>query len=256
MGVLASILEVKRSEIAELKYARLPAPPPRRPIELRRLGGPLRVIAEIKLRSPSAGELSHTLSVRDRAAAYERAGASMVSVLCDRRFFRGSFAHLRQARERTRIPLLCKEFVVDEVQLDSARAWGADAVLLIVRCLKPARVAALIKAASDRDLVPLVEVMTESEAALALDGGARVIGVNARDLDTLVMNSARAKRVLAGLPPDIVRIHLSGLSRPEDLRSVARGNVDAALIGEALMREDDPEPLLTRLVAAAAGTEA
>lgn len=253
MGILAEILAQKSSELAALKARRLPAPPPRRPLSLARAdnAGRLSLIAEIKHRSPSAGQLSRALSVAERARAYERAGASMLSVLCDARFFDGAFEHLLEARAATQVPLLCKEFVIDESQLDAARAFGADAVLLIVRCLSPARTAELVSAARQRELVPFVEVANEDEVAVAVDAGADLVGVNARDLDALVMDRARAARVMAALPAGVVRVHLSGLSKPEDVQSIRDGGADAALIGEALMRADDPAPLLEALVAAA-----
>src|SRR5688572_22982795 len=129
--VLAKILDTKRSELAELRRRPLPAPPPLRPVRLSRAAGaPLALITEIKRRSPSAGALSTVLSVAERARAYERAGASMLSVLCDRPYFDGEYAHLAEARAATSLPILCKEFVLDESQLDAARAFGADAVLL------------------------------------------------------------------------------------------------------------------------------
>ena len=253
MGKLAEILAQKHRELASLRARALPAPPTRRPVALRRAanGGKLSLITEIKYRSPSAGPLSTALGVAARAQAYERAGASMLSVLCDPHFFDGEYQHLLEARAATQLPLLCKEFVIDEAQLDAARAFGADAVLLIVRCLSPARTAELIAGANARDLVPFVEVATEEELQVALDGGATLIGVNARDLDTLVMDAARAARVLAAIPEHLVRVHLSGLAKPEDVTRIRQSGADAALVGEALMRTDDPEPLLRTLAAAA-----
>lgn len=253
MALLAEILAQKQSELQGLHGRPLPAPPARRPVKLSRAqsSGRLSLISEIKRRSPSAGDLSTVLSVAERAAAYERAGAAMLSVLCDARFFGGDYEHLGEAREATRLPVLCKEFVIDAVQLDAARAFGADAVLLIVRCLSPAQTQALVAAARERDLVPFVEVTTEEELAVALDAGADLIGVNARDLDTLVMDPARAARVLAAIPAGVTRVHLSGLSKPDDVARIAASGADAALVGEALMRADDPEPLLRSLAAAA-----
>lgn len=254
MGVLNTILERKRAAIAELRGRKLPAPPKRRPVALKRSPGePLRLIAEIKRRSPSAGSLSTRLSVGERAAAYERSGASMVSVLCDGPFFDGAFEHLSAAREACALPLLCKDFVLDPAQLDAARAYGADAVLLIVRCLAPDALEELTQGARERDLVPFVEVATEEEAERALACGAELVGVNARDLDSLAMDAARAERILRSLPSSLTRVHLSGLSTPEKVAAVLDSGVDAALIGEALMREDDPEPLLRSLSLAASG---
>ncbi|HMA91722.1 MAG TPA: indole-3-glycerol phosphate synthase TrpC, partial [Polyangiaceae bacterium] len=253
MGVLDRILTQKHSELAELRTRKLPAPPPLRAVSLvRQESDPVRILAEIKRRSPSAGPLNTKLSVAERAAAYERAGATMASVLCDSHFFGGGYEHLTEARESSNIPLLCKEFIIDEAQLDCARAFGAEAALLIVRCLDDARLERLFAATRERGLLPLVEVASEQEAARALAVGASTIGVNARDLDTLEMDSERAARVLACLPKHITKLHLSGISRPADITKLRDGGIDGALIGEILMRQDDPEPLLRSLVVAGA----
>jgi indole-3-glycerol phosphate synthase len=250
-SVLQQILDNKRAELASLRRLPLPPEPPLRPVRLGRApGAGLRLIAEIKRRSPSAGELSTVLGVAARAAAYERGGASMISVLCDARYFDGAYEHLAQARAATSLPILCKEFVIDELQLDLARAYGADAVLLIVRCLEPARFAALAAAARERGLEVLAEVHAPGEVEVALGSGASLIGVNARDLDTLVMNAPLAERVLAALPGGVTRIHLSGLHTEAHVRAVAASPADAALLGESLMRQEDPTELLRRLVAA------
>lgn len=252
MGILERILQQKRSELPALRQRKLPQPPVLRPVTLARLDDqPLRILAEIKRRSPSAGPLSTKLSVGERAAAYERAGATMASVLCDSSFFDGCYEHLALARNASNIPLLCKEFIIDEAQLDCARAYGAEAVLLIVRCLDDASLKHLFEASVSRGLLALVEVATDEETDRALEMGATLIGVNARDLDSLGMNPARTARILAHLPKHITKLHLSGLARPEDLGRVRASGADGALIGEALMRQDDPEPLLRRLVAAA-----
>jgi indole-3-glycerol phosphate synthase len=255
VGVLSDILSAKQAELPSLRQRRLPSPPPRRNVALSRADndGRLSLITEIKYRSPSAGKLSTALGVAERAAAYERAGAAMLSVLCDAHFFDGDYEHLQQARAAVALPLLCKEFVIDEAQLDAARAFGADAVLLIVRCLTPLRTQQLIEAARQRELVPFVEVATEDELACALAGGAQLVGVNARDLDSLHMDAERAARVLAAIPEHVVRVHLSGLSKPEDVQRIRQSGADAALVGEALMRKDDPTPLLSALAAAARG---
>ncbi len=251
-GVLERILATKKTEVERLRGQRLPEPPPRRALGLARgPGDPLRLIAEIKRRSPSAGALNVTLGVGARARAYERAGATMVSVLCDEQFFDGGFEHLAEARRACSLPLLAKEFVIDELQLDAARAYGADAVLIIVRCVDPARLGPLVRAARERELEPFVEIATDEEGRLALDAGATLVGVNARDLDNLAMDGERAARILSALPPAVVSIHLSGLKTPESVAAVRRSPAHAALIGEALMREDDPEPLLRSFVSAA-----
>lgn len=252
MGVLDQILARKREELPELRARRLPPRPTQVPaFDLRRNGTEgLRLLCEIKRRSPSAGQLSTTLSVAERARAYEEAGAAAISVLCDETFFDGAFEHLEQARMGTKLPLLCKEFIIDECQLDAAAAYGASAALLIVRILDDATLHRLIRETSARHMVPLVEVFTHEESVRALDAGADFIGVNARDLDTLVMDGERAASIVESLPPSVCAAHLSGVKSPEDVQRVAIGRADAALIGEVLMRQDDPRETLTSLVRA------
>ena len=224
---------------------------------LARGDGRLRLIAEIKFKSPSAGPLSQSLTVEQRAQAYVRAGASMVSVLCDTPFFGGSWDDLARARRaidsaRLAVPLLAKEFILDPVQLGAAQAKGADAVLLIARIVSPVTLGDLTDAALARDLEPIVEVTSLEELASALSTRARVIAVNARDLDTLVIDSARAAGILERIPGDRVALHFSGIKSVSDVQAVASGRADGALVGEVLMREDDPTALLTKFVAAAA----
>jgi indole-3-glycerol phosphate synthase len=254
MSLLDDILRTKRAELPALRRRTLPPPPPLRPVSLARAPGEgLRFIAEIKRRSPSAGQLSTRLSVAERAAAYERGGAHMISVLCDATFFDGAYEHVTLARAATSLPILCKEFVIDEVQLDVARSAGADAVLLIARCLEPARLRSLAEAARARGLAVLVEVHAPAEVPVVIEAGATLIGVNARDLDTLVMHSDQAQRILVELPSEVTRVHLSGLRTEAQVGAVAASPADAALIGECLMRQDDPTELLARLVSAGGG---
>jgi indole-3-glycerol phosphate synthase len=259
VSVLADILDGKRREIEALRAVKR-TPTSRRTVdvvEALRRHAAMRLIAEVKLRSPSAGPLSRALSPQARALAYARAGAAMVSVLCDGPFFDGGWGDLGVARQALdaatlRVPLLAKEFVLDTRQIEEARDRGADAVLLIARIVDAAALMALVRAARAEGLEPLVEVVDEKELQDALAAGARVVGVNARDLDTLAMDAARTERVLASIPPGLVAVHLSGLRSAADVAHVARGRADAALVGEALMRQDDPGPLLAELVAAAA----
>lgn len=252
MGILSDILAKKRSELSSLRMRKLPAPPsvvP--PVDLKRNSDqPLRLICEIKNKSPSAGVLSTKLSITERARSYEANGAAMISVLCDGPFFDGSFEHLLEARAGCNLPLLCKEFIIDECQLDAAQAFGASAVLLIARCLGNNQLARLIGASTERGLCPLVEVFTEAEALATIQAGAVFVGVNARDLDTLEMNTERAARVVNLFPTEMTVAHLSGIKSTTDVQIVARGRADAALIGEVLMRQHDPGPLLTSLVEA------
>lgn len=252
MSLLEKILASKRAELPRLRQRKLPTPPSELPAFVgKRRSGPLRLLCEIKKKSPSAGSLSQVLSVTERARVYEECGASALSILCDGPFFDGAYDDLLRAREGSKLPLLCKEFIIDECQLDAARAFGASAVLLIVRCISPARLEPLIDAAEERGLTPFVEVFNREETVRALDAGARTIGVNARDLDTLVMDPERAALVLSSLPGSVVSAHLSGVKTADDVRKVCSGPSDAALVGEVLMRQDDPSTLLRSLVLAA-----
>jgi indole-3-glycerol phosphate synthase len=265
-GLLATILASKADEVAALRARTetplerfAPRPLARRALRRSRDGArPLRLVTEIKRRSPSAGPLSTVLGPAERALAYARGGAAMISVLCDGPFFDGSFEHLAEARVALDgaglpVPLLAKEFVVDPSQIAVAAASGADAVLLIARIVTPDVLKRLVRAALASSVEPLVEVATGDELAAALDTEAHLVGVNARDLDTLEMDADRAARVLAAVPADRVALHLSGIKDEADVRRVSRSRADAALIGEALMRVDDPGPLLGRFVSAAGG---
>ena len=260
-GVLEAIVAEKRRELQALHEQPCDARVPEGPrghvaSTLRRAAGePLRLIAENKRKSPSAGELSTALSAAERAVAYAEAGAAMVSILCDRTFFGGSWGDVVAARNALvakghPTPVLAKEFVIDERQLREAAACGADAVLLIARILDEARLAKLFAEATALGLEPLVEVVSVEEVAWAKSAGAVIIGVNARNLDTLVMDTDHAARVLSAIPNEAISLHLSGLKVPADVERIASSRAHGALVGETLMRQDDPRPLLRSLVAA------
>jgi len=251
-GLLDRIVASKRAEVEAMRGESFPSPS-REPLDViaaLRRPGELALIAEVKRKSPSAGALSTVLSPGARAKAYAQAGAAMVSVLCDQPFFDGSYDHVAEARP-VHVPVLAKEFVIDPLQVAKARGAGADATLVIVRILPGDSLRTIVDACRARRLEPFVEVKDEGELARALDVGARVIGVNTRDLDTLAMDAARAQRVLDRIPSDRVAVHLSGIRTPEDVAAVAKSRADAALVGEALMREDHPENLLKRMLARA-----
>jgi indole-3-glycerol phosphate synthase len=257
-GLLERIVASKQAEIEVLRQRRVPsAARETRHADVEhalRQPGSLRLIAEIKPRSPSAGALSQALRAGERAVAYARTGAAMVSVLCDGPFFGGSYDDVSEARAALdaaglEVPILAKEFIIDEIQLERAREAGADAALIIVRISSGPLLAHLVAACRSHALEPFVEVASDQELARALDMGARVIGVNARDLDTLAMDTGGARRLLEQIPEDCVAVHLSGLRTEEDVAQCARGRADAALMGEALMRVDEPTDLLSRMLA-------
>jgi indole-3-glycerol phosphate synthase len=205
------------------------------------------VIAEVKRRSPSAGPIREDLDPADRAERYARRGAAAISVLTDGPYFGGSLDDLRAAAARARVPLLRKDFILDELQVLEARAAGASAVLLIVRALPPARLAALMAAAAGAGLDALVEVHTAAELGRALEAGARVLGVNSRDLDSFRLDTAAAWSILRSVPAELVAVAESGMASAADVEAAVAAGADAVLIGTALSVAADPDDLLGAL---------
>jgi indole-3-glycerol phosphate synthase len=207
------------------------------------------LIAEIKRRSPSKGDLNPTLDPGVMAKAYERGGARAISVLCEPEFFAGSPGDLVAARSSVELPVLWKDFVLDEVQLLEARACGADAVLLIVRMLG-AELPSLVASANDLGLCPLVEVFNEDDLERALEAGADVIGVNHRDLETFEEDPSATKRLRSLVPNEVVLVAESAIKTPGDIRGLHEIGVHAALVGEAFVTADDPESKVRELAEA------
>jgi indole-3-glycerol phosphate synthase len=215
------------------------------------------VIAEVKRASPSKGALNATLDPATLAAAYVRAGASAISVLTEPTRFFGSLDDLAAVRRavdaiRPGLPLLRKDFIVDAYQLYEARAWGADAALLIVAALADDELAALHGVALDLGLTPLVEVHNEAELARAARLSPLLVGINNRDLRTFRVDVAATFRLLPLAPPGALVISESGIHSPEQLRALARHQVHGALIGEALVTAPDPAARLSELAEAGA----
>jgi indole-3-glycerol phosphate synthase len=207
----------------------------------------LAVIAEIKRRSPSAGSIREDLDPADRAALYAAHGAAAISILTDTPYFGGSVEDLRAAADRCALPLLRKDFIIDEVQILEARAAGASAVLLIVRILSQPRLEQLLRCAELLGLDALVEIHTEAELVMGLECGAKVIGVNSRDLDTFAIDVNTAWKLLAQVPVDRIAVAESGLARREDVARAAEAGADAVLIGTALSAAESPAGLLREL---------
>jgi indole-3-glycerol phosphate synthase len=198
------------------------------------------LIAEMKRASPSRGPIRPDATVAEVVSAYQAAGARAVSVLTEPEFFGGSLDDLVTARGACDLPLLRKDFVVDEYQLLEARAAGADAVLLIVAALERERLQELMAVASDLGMDSLVEVHDEDEVEAAVDAGAEVLGINNRDLHSLEVDLDTTFRLLADVPAGTVVVAESGITRHDDVERLERAGVDAILVGEALMRADDP----------------
>ena len=207
------------------------------------------VIAEIKRRSPSSGSIREDLDPGERAALYAANGAAAISVLTNRPFFGGSMQDLRAAVGQCPLPVLRKDFILDEVQILEARAAGAAAVLLIVRVLGPDRLASLLRCAADLGLDALVEVHTEEELEVALRADTWIVGVNSRDLDTFTVDVDRAWTLLGRIPSDRVAVAESGIFGQSDVLSAAQAGADAVLIGTALSAAASPESLLRRELA-------
>ena len=206
------------------------------------------VIAECKRRSPSRGVLAARYDPVAIARQYEAGGAAAISVLTEPTFFDGSLSHLRAVREAVGVPLLRKDFIVNEYQLLEARANGADAALLIVAALHQPDLVRLQQRAWDLGLAALVEVHDEDELARAIDSGARIIGVNNRNLRTLAVDVAASRRLGARIPADVVGVSESGLTSRADLEELAAQGYRAFLIGERFMTAPDPSKAIAELM--------
>lgn len=256
--VLDSIIEGVRADVAareavipfaEIKAAANAAPPPRDVLAALREPG-IGVIAEVKRASPSRGQLAHIPDPADLARAYQDGGARVISVLTEERRFHGSLADLDAVRAAVSIPVLRKDFVVRPYQIHEARAHGADMLLLIVAALDQPALVSMLDRTESLGMTALVEVHTEEEADRALQAGATVIGVNARDLKTLEVDRDCFGRIAPGLPSNIIRVAESGVRGTADLLAYAGAGADAVLVGEGLVTSGDPRGAVADLVTA------
>jgi len=206
------------------------------------------LIAEMKRASPSRGPIRPGASVAEVVRAYQAAGARAVSVLTEPSHFGGSLDDLVEARAACDLPLLRKDFVVDDYQVLEARAAGADAVLLIVAALGADRLSELMVAAADLGMDSLVEVHDEDEVEIAVEAGAEVLGINNRDLHNLEVDLGTTFRLLADVPAGSVVVAESGITHHGHVEELENAGVDAILVGEALMRAEDPERAIRELL--------
>jgi indole-3-glycerol phosphate synthase len=212
--------------------------------------GTFNVIAELKKASPSAGVLRADFDAASLARGYEAAGAAALSVLTEEGFFQGSLAHLRDARKSVALPVLRKDFIVEPWQVWESRATNADTFLLIVAALSSAALAELLALGRELGMEPLVEVHTRQEVEAAVAAGARIIGVNNRNLHTLGVNVETSLELIEFIPDECIAVSESGLRSAQDLARLRDAGFDAFLIGEHLMRQADPGAALGRLLAA------
>lgn len=260
MSVLDEIVDGVRLDLAEreaavpldqVKQAALRAPEALDPMPRFRADG-VSVIAEVKRSSPSKGSLAAISDPAALAADYELGGAATISVLTEQRRFGGSLDDLRAVRARVGIPVLRKDFIVTSYQLWEARAAGADLALLIVAALDQVRLEALVDRAGSIGLTALVEVHDEEEVERALDAGATLIGVNARNLKTLEVDRDTFSRLAPRIPDDVVRVAESGVRGPHDVFEYAKQGANVVLVGETLVKGTDPRTAVADLVAAGA----
>jgi indole-3-glycerol phosphate synthase len=200
----------------------------------------VKIIAEVKRRSPSRGEINARLDPASRAREYKSGGAAAISVLTEPTHFGGSEEDLTRVHDVVDLPILRKDFIIDDTQIIEARAWGASAVLLIARALPFATLVSLTKAAREWGIEPLIEVRTEDELDAALAGEARVVGVNSRDLETLEVNVNALDRLLPRVPPAVIAVAESGMRSVDDVERAARAGADAVLIGSSLSEAPNP----------------
>jgi indole-3-glycerol phosphate synthase len=251
--IAPTLRNVPESELARANSS-LPKPAPFA-AALRRPDGRLAVIAEIKRRSPSAGEIAANASSVDQSKIYHAAGADALSILTDGKYFGGSLDDLRGVTAHlgstgARLPCLRKDFMVHPIQVLEARLSGASAILIIVRALDDGEIELLHGAARAAGLAALFEVHTESEIERAAAHGAQIIGVNNRDLATFKTDLALSERLIGRFPPGSIAVSESGICTAADAARVRRAGAHAVLVGEALMRSGDPAELVASFRAA------
>ncbi len=255
MGFLTDVVERLQRDLEERPLddvalmARVSAMPPAKDLEAAlTVGEPPALIAEVKRASPSAGMIAEDVNPSVLARAYQAGGAAAVSVLTEPRHFHGSLADLQAVRSSVSIPVLRKDFLIHPSQVIEARASGADAVLLIVAALTDAQLRALLEAARDVGLATLVETHSDEDLRRALDSDAKLIGVNARDLETLEVDVAGALARVGRVPDDRISVLESGISTRANVDAALEAGASAILVGEALMRADDPARAVRKLL--------
>lgn len=249
MSFLDKIVASRSAAVTDLKQRGFDAtaPGPVRDFKAALVAPGMSIIAEIKRRSPSKGDLNPSLDPASMAKSYQAGGARAVSVLTEPEFFDGSPEDLEAARSAIDLPVLWKDFVLDPVQIAFARSCGADAVLLIVR-MTPDTLDELIREAKDVGVTALVEIFDESDLERALEAGAEVVGVNHRDLSTFEEDPTATKRLRPLVPDDVVLVAESAISTRSDIEALESIGVGAALIGEAIVTSTDPVAKISELL--------
>jgi indole-3-glycerol phosphate synthase len=255
MGFLTDVVERLRRDLQEhplddiALMARVSAMSPAKDLEAALTAAdPPALIAEVKRASPSVGVIAEDVNPSVLARGYEAGGAAAISVLTEARHFQGSLADLQAVRSSVSIPVLRKDFLIHPSQVIEARASGADAVLLIVAALTEAQLRALLEAARDVGLATLVETHSDEDLRRAVESDARIIGVNARDLETFDMDVQGALERIGRIPDDRISVLESGISTRANVDAALEAGASAILVGEALMRADDPARAVRKLL--------
>ena len=251
MNVLEQIVISTKKRVEKEKRAGLPpkSTVKRQPFTFEKglRGADISFICEVKKASPSKGIIAENFPYLDIAREYEAAGAYAISVLTEPEFFKGSNEHLAEIRKVVGIPLLRKEFIIDKFQIEQSFLLGADAILLICSILTPRKLADFIKEADGFGMSCLVEVHDEDELRMAVEAGARVIGVNNRDLRSFEVDTGNSIRLSKLAPKETIFVSESGIRTPEDVELLRKNGIDAVLVGEVLMRSADKKAALAAL---------
>lgn len=253
---LVEILEEKNNEVERLKKGRLALPEDHVSSGIRDFEKSLTsnagidLIAEIKFGSPSAGIIRKYSDPVIIGRAYEKAGAAAISLLTDRKFFKGDLKNLALLKQAVSLPILRKDFIIDEIQITESARFGADAVLLIARILSVEQLKRLLDASREYSIEALTEIHDKMDLDKALKCDARIIGINNRDLDTFEINTNTALELAALIPPDRVVVGESGIRSGRDIQALNGLNIQAVLVGSALMGADDPGRKAAELVKA------
>lgn len=254
MSVLDSIIEGVRQDLSNRRkslnqiHEEMTQAPPVRDAHLALTGDDLKVIAEVKRSSPSKGALSAISDPAALAQQYQSAGASVISVLTEERRFKGSLADLDAVRSQVDIPVLRKDFMVDEYQFFEARAHGADVILLIVAALSKSQLRDFFDIATELQMASLIEVHTADELERALEISPRIVGVNSRNLKTLAVDATAFSDLIPRIPSDLIRVAESGISTRGDVEFAQNSGAKAILVGEALVISGDPDLAMRNLL--------
>ncbi|OGP50759.1 MAG: hypothetical protein A2Y79_04620 [Deltaproteobacteria bacterium RBG_13_43_22] len=253
---LIEILEAKKQEVAQLKKKGISSPGQRDIPGIRDFKsaiskpGRINLIAEIKFASPSAGTIREKSNPMKIGQIYERAGAAAISLLTDQKFFHGHLENLPGVKQAVDLPVLRKDFIIEEIQIREALAWGADAILLIVRILSEAQLKELLHVCHENGLAALVEVHDREDLEKALHSKAEIIGINNRDLDTFEINLQTTQKLAALIPEGHIIIGESGIHRPQDIVDLKGSGINAVLVGSSLMSSDDIESKTREMIEA------